>query len=298
MQYRFCVSAEYDQKKLLHFLRGGCALSASLVRSVKYLDDGLLVDGRRAKTNQMLQAGQTVIVNLPAGDSGLPPCDIAVPVVYEDADATVLDKPAGMATHPTLNHPGGTLANVYAGDARRRGLDAVFRPVNRLDKNTSGLVLAAKTRYAAPLLADSVQKEYIAVCGGCVEPDSGLIEAPIARAEGTIIGRTVRADGAPSTTCFEVLARRQECTVLRVVTLTGRTHQIRVHLAHIGHPLLGDTLYGGDDARIARQALHCARMSFARISDGQTVTVDSQLPADMAALCDDVDLEKMTKTDD
>lgn len=283
MTYRFIVPEEYDQKKLRVFLRGGCSLSASLLHTVKYLEDGLMVDGVRAKTNQVLRKGQRVTVHLPQGDTGLSPYAADVPIAYEDDDVIVFDKPAGMATHPTRNQPDATLANVYAAHARNRGDEPVFRPINRLDKSTSGLVLAAKTRYAAPLLAKNADKVYIAVCAGAFEDDEGEVDAPIARSETSIITRAVRPDGAPSVTRYRVLLRAENYTVLQVVTLTGRTHQIRVHMAHIGHPLLGDTLYGGAPL-LARHALHCVKMSFLHPRNGQRVTLDSALPADIAEL--------------
>jgi 23S rRNA pseudouridine1911/1915/1917 synthase len=206
---------------------------------------------------------------------------VAVPICYESLQAIVYDKPAGMATHPTLNHADGTLANVYAARCMQRGIAAQFHPVTRLDKNTSGLVLAAKDRYATPLLAGSVQKEYVALCEGVLQPNEGEIDAPIARKAGSIIGRCVNAAGAPSVTRFVVEERFETHTLLRVKTLTGRTHQIRVHLSHIGHPLAGDTLYGGHQTLIDRHALHCDKIRFTEPTNPNMVSLQCSLPQDM-----------------
>ncbi len=283
MIYEFLVGEEYDGKKLAAFLRAGCSLSCSLVRSLKHIDGGILLDGGNAHTDAVLSAGQKVTVSLPEPENELSQCDTEVPILYEDGDALVYDKPAGMATHPTLNAPNGTLANVYAALLASRGERGAFRPINRLDRNTSGALLAAKTRYAAPLLAKSAAKVYIAVCEGDIPDDEGTIDAPIGRADGSIISRCVRADGERSVTHYEVLERFGTHTLLRLRLETGRTHQIRVHMSHVGHPLAGDDLYGGSRGLIARHALHCASMSFTT-PEGKTVSVQSPLCADMLEL--------------
>ncbi len=203
-----------------------------------------------------------------------------------------------MAVHPTLNYPLGTLANGYAAWAAERGESPVFRPVNRIDKDTSGLVLAAKNGYAAPLLAQRVEKLYYALAEGELPLGKGVIDAPIGRRGDSIIGRCVTPDGKPSRTEYTILKAENGLSLAACVPVTGRTHQIRVHFASIGHPLAGDDLYGGSREKIRRQALHCAKQTFylpeSRIvSDGveimmpmqlKPVTVESSLPADMAEL--------------
>ena len=214
------------------------------------------------------------------------------------AFAVVLEKPPQLAVHPTLNYPGGTLANGYAAWAAEHGHSPVFRPVNRIDKDTSGLVLAAKNAYAAPLLAGGVAKLYYAIAQGALPLGEGVIDAPIGRRGDSIIGRCVTPEGKPSRTEYTIIKEENGLSLAACVPVTGRTHQIRVHFASIGHPLAGDDLYGGSRERIARQALHCARQSFAvpvytPLPDGirvemplqlRTVTVESPLPPDMEAL--------------
>lgn len=288
MIYEFTVGGDHCGKKLGVFLREAAALSSSLIRSVKFSEEGLLVDGERAKTDQILKKGQTVTVNVPSKINILSSSDRSVPILYENERLLVFDKPAGLATHPTLGYPDNTLANVYATLVRERGTEDAFRPVNRLDKNTSGLVLAAKDRYVAPLLAKAARKKYYAVVEGIVEQNKGIIDASIGRESESIIKRSVTVTGAPSVTEYEVLERFAAYTLVCVTPYTGRTHQIRVHFAHIGHPLAGDTLYGGNTDLIDRHALHCASMQFTEPVTGKDIKVNSQLPADMRTLIENL----------
>ena len=197
----------------------------------------------------------------------------------------MVDKPAGVAVHPTLNYPDGTLANGWLEHLRGQGRQGVFRPVNRIDKNTSGLVLLAQNAFAAPLLAGSAAKCYLAIVQGTLPPGQGAVDAPIARRGDSIIGRCVAPEGKPSRTEYTVLASGPRYSLLACRPVTGRTHQIRVHMAHIGHPLAGDSLYGGPMADMSRHALHCAVVRFCHPVTGAPVRVECPLPADMAALC-------------
>lgn len=283
---------------LRSFLRW-CSVSTELSRAVKFQGGGFFADERPVLANQRVFPGQVVSFALPPEQAGVcPQPELSVRVVYEDAFAAVLEKPPHLAVHPTLNYPGGTLANGYAAWAAARGESPVFRPVNRIDKDTSGLVLAAKNAYAAPLLAQKVQKLYYAVVQGELPPGPGVIDAPIGRRGDSIIGRCVTPEGKPSRTEYTVVAVQNGLSLAACVPVTGRTHQIRVHFASIGHPLAGDDLYGGSRERIGRQALHCARQTFLLPDtlpreDGvcipvplrlHSVTVESPLPPDMQAL--------------
>ena len=275
------ASAGPEGVLLRSFLRE-CRLSTDLLRAVKFHGGGFEADGRPVLANQRVWPGQTVSFALPGEEGGCEPDpSIPVRVAYQDFFAAVLDKPAGLAVHPTLNYPGGTLANGYAALRRAEGRSPVFRPVNRIDKDTSGLVLTAQNAYAAPLLAQHVEKVYYAVAEG---------ELPL--------GPCVTPEGKPSRTEYTILKVGGGLSLAACVPVTGRTHQIRVHFASIGCPLAGDGLYGGHRDRIGRQALHCARQRFwvpaGRLAAGGfwfetpvrlvPVTVESPLPADIIAL--------------
>lgn len=292
---QFCTSGGILLRSFLHH----CAVSTDLTRAVKFRGGGFFVDGQPALANRRIYPGQIVSFELPPeGEGVLPQSEIPVTIAYEEAFAVLLEKPPQLAVHPTLNYPGGTLANGYAAWAAQQGASPVFRPVNRIDKDTSGLVLAAKHAYAAPLLAQNVEKLYYAIVEGELPLGEGVIDAPIGRRGDSIIGRCVTPQGKPSRTEYTIVSVKNGLSLAACVPVTGRTHQIRVHFASIGHPLAGDDLYGGSRQEIGRQALHCARQSFLvpegkQMPDGfwvempmrwRRVTVESPLPQDMQAL--------------
>ncbi len=281
----FTVPPAADGVRLDVFLRRQ-GVSMGLVRAVKQAG-GFWLGDVPVHTNARLRAGQTVTFALPPEHSGVAPQPVPFAVLYRDEHAAVLDKPAGLAVHPTRDYPDRTLANGWLWQLQREGKSGVFRPVNRLDKNTSGLVLVALNAFAAPLLAKTAQKRYLAVAEGTMPLGPGTVDAPIARRGDSIIGRCVAPDGKPSRTDYTVLAAAGGHSLVLCTPRTGRTHQIRVHFAHIGHPLAGDDLYGGHRERIGRHALHCAQLTFTPPlpPGGAPVTVRSPLPADMAALC-------------
>jgi 23S rRNA pseudouridine1911/1915/1917 synthase len=299
MRLCFPVPPEMDGILLRDFLRR-CAVSTDLSRAVKYQGGGFFADGVPIHTNACVAAGQTVSFELPpeTGAPTQPQPEIALSVVYEDAFAAVIEKPAGLAVHPTLNYPTGTLANAWSAHAAQHGASGVFRPVNRLDKNTSGLLLAAKNMYAASLLAGNVKKVYLAVAEGEMPLGDGAFDGPIGRRGDSIIGRCVTPEGKPSRTEYTVLEAQGGYSLAACRPVTGRTHQIRVHFSHAGYPLAGDTLYGGHTGRISRHALHCAEMSFswpdytvcgeeirfAMPLSLHEITVKSALPSDMRIL--------------
>lgn len=301
MKLYFPVPPQADGVLLRNFLRR-CAVSTELARAVKFHGSGFFADGQPILANRRLAAGQMLSFELPADGEGVAPQpEIPVQVVHEDAFALLLEKPPRLAVHPTLNYPLDTLANGYAAWAAAQGRSTVFRPVNRIDKDTSGLVLAARNSYAAPLLAQGVEKLYYAIVEGELPLGPGVIDAPIGRQGDSIIGRCVTPEGKPSRTEYTILKAKNGLSLAACVPVTGRTHQIRVHFASLGHPLAGDDLYGGRRDRIGRQALHCAKQTFrvpeyTEVPDGicirtpvsagtgRTVTVESPLPQDMADL--------------
>ena len=301
MKLYFPVPPQADGVLLRNFLRR-CAVSTELARAVKFHGSGFFADGQPILANRRLAAGQMLSFELPADGEGVAPQpEIPVQVVHEDAFALLLEKPPRLAVHPTLNYPLDTLANGYAAWAAAQGRSTVFRPVNRIDKDTSGLVLAARNSYAAPLLAQGVEKLYYAIVEGELPLGPGVIDAPIGRQSDSIIGRCVTPEGKPSRTEYTILKAKNGLSLAACVPVTGRTHQIRVHFASLGHPLAGDDLYGGHRERVGRQALHCAKQTYTipaytLMPDGividweaprQRITVESPLPADLQALLTD-----------
>lgn len=257
----FTVEPGEEGLRLSSFLRRR-GVSLTLTRRLKYEERGILCEGERARTNRILRAGERVTLTLPGEAPSAAAEAMPLDILYESAHALVVNKPAGLVMHPTRSHKGHTLANAFAALMEQRGQSAAFRPVGRLDGDTSGLVLLAMNPYAAPLLAGGMEKEYLAIAMGPMPLGAGEVDAPLAPRPDSAIRQWVHPAGRPSRTEYRVVAACGEASLLTVTPRTGRTHQIRAHLAHIGHPLLGDGLYGGDGTLMARHALHCHRLMF------------------------------------
>ncbi len=276
-EIEFTVTESESGVTALEFLKSR-GFSRRMITALK-ASCGLTRSGELLRTVDNLRAGDVLRVRIEESGGLVPNTEICAAVVFEDADAVVFDKPPFLAVHPSVKHYSDTLGNLFAA---RYG-EIPFRPINRLDRNTSGLCLCAKNKLAAAALAGTAQKVYFAVADGCIS-ESGRIDAPIDREEGSIIRRCVRADGKRAVTNYTPLLHAQGRTLLRITLETGRTHQIRVHLAHIGFPLCGDELYGGDMSAIGRHALHCGGMTFLQPLTGERISVSAPLPEDMCAL--------------
>ena len=275
---RLVVTAEENGITALVFLRKR-GFSQRAVTDLKK-NGGLTRGGEILRTIDRVYAGEEVFAAIDeAGEALEPDFSVNARVVGENEDFVVFDKGAGVPVHPSLHHRTGTLGNYFAALYP----DRTFRPVYRLDNNTSGLCLAAKNAAAAQTLAKSAEKRYYAAVSGEIA-ESGEINLPIARAADSIILREVRADGAAALTLYKPILVKNGRTLLKITLKTGRTHQIRVHFAHIGFPLLGDELYGGDCAEITRHALHCGKLRFTEPFSDKTAEFKSPLPADIAAL--------------
>ncbi|MBR7092518.1 MAG: RluA family pseudouridine synthase [Clostridia bacterium] len=281
-EFSFPVPAAWDGASVQAFLRAGCGLSWRMVVRLKRVENGMCLDGRPVRTIDTVHAGQTVTIRMPQETPRIEAVPLPLSVVYEDASLLVIDKPPYIAVHPSAGRPEPTVANGVVARLAAAGTPGSFHPVNRLDRNTSGLLLAGKDPHAVYALTGRVRKEYLAVVLGRVA-GSGLIDCPLRLREGSYLTRQVGAGGKQSRTRFTALASDGEITLLRLRLETGRTHQIRAHMAYIGHPLAGDTMYGADTS-LPRHALHCGTMAFAHPVTGDPLVFSSPLPEDMAAL--------------
>lgn len=288
MKLEFTVPESYHGRRLSDFLHAA-GLTTGLIRSIKYQQQGLAVNGLRAKTNQLLCAGQRVTVFFPEEpDTSVQPEEMPLTILYESDFSMVFNKPAGQLVHPSVAQAQGTLAGGWCWLMEQRGTPAPMRPITRIDKNTSGLVLCAKNRFAAPLLGKNLHKVYYAVAEGEMPLGKGVIDAPIALAEGSGISRCVAPGGKPSVTDYTVLCAQNGHSLVRVEPRTGRTHQIRVHFAFLGHPLAGDDMYGGSRKLISRHALHAAELRFWEPLADAPRTLAAPLPQDLQELCENL----------
>lgn len=287
------ITRELDGTTVFDILRRRMHISTGTLTLLKNSPTGITVNGTRVTVRYKLTEGDILQLDTSdkpeTGTSAIIPKKLPLVIVFEDDDIIVADKPAGMPTHPTHGHLDDTLANALAYRAQKRGEVFVFRPANRLDRNTSGLVLLAKNRFAASRLfedmkAGKIKKIYTAITRGIPTTAAGRIDAPIARADKGILMRTVREDGSPSVTDYRVMrcSRDGALALVALAPQTGRTHQIRVHMAHIGTPLLGDFLYGEECPEIiSRHALHAARIEFTHPTSGRLLRMSAPMPADM-----------------
>lgn len=285
------VLPEEEGRMVKGILRGSLQLSYTLLKSLKWRENAILLNGQSVHVNAIVHAGDAVSVAL---SERTPREDLycentAAPnIVYEDEDLLVLNKPAGVAMHPKADDAAApSLAAMLTGYL---GEGSVPHFVSRLDKGTSGLLIAAKSGYVHDRLrralhSSELRREYRAVAVGQVTPPRGVINAPIGRADGSIIRRCVREDGLVSRTEYEVLQTTERFTLLRLRPETGRTHQLRVHMAYLGHPLAGDWLYGTENKNlIARPALHSYELWFTQPITGQELHFTAPIPQDMQRL--------------
>ncbi len=279
------------------YLRKAQGYSARMMTELRKEMGLLTVNGVPQPVVARVSAGDVLCVNLPDDQmKSVPNSEIDAPVVYEDDDIVVFDKPAGVAVHESKKHQTDTLANVFAAHCQKKGVHSVFRAVNRLDRDTSGLVVVAKNRHIASMLSAKVQKRYIAIVCGELPDDAGTIDAPIRRLCPERQIRIVSEDGQHAVTHYRVLARGHGYSVISLTLETGRTHQIRVHLSHIGYPLAGDAMYSGDCTDISRHALHCTEVWFSNAVTGKDIRLYSKLPRDMQELADRIATNKDTPT--
>lgn len=300
-QHTLDVGPDHEGLRLDKFLANELP-NHSRAQVQRLIDDGRVSLPRVAtpKANTAVRPGDVVTVEVPApAPSALEPEDLPLPILHDDADVVVVNKPAGLVVHPGAGHPTGTLVHALLHHVQDlSGIGGETRPgiVHRLDKGTSGLMVVARTQTAYHALVDQlsvheVERNYETLVWGWLDTPVGTIDAPIGRSRRNPLLMTVSADGRPSRTHYEVVERCLEpalVTRMRCSLETGRTHQIRVHLRSIGHPVVGDDLYSGQRPALglARPFLHAFRLAFAHPATDETVSFTAELPSDLVAVLD------------
>ena len=286
------IDKAHDGMLLRDYLKNVLGISHSLLSSLKCECDGIMQNGTRVTVRAVLHAGD--LLSLKTKDStssDIEPVDMPLDIIYEDGDLLAVSKPPNMPTHPSIKHREDTLANAVMFYLQRTGENTVFRAITRLDRDTSGVVLLAKNAYTAATLTEMMQsgrirKEYVAITCG-ITPEHFTVEANIKRTAESIITREVcgNDEGKYAKTEFVRLSCGNDFSLVRAIPYTGRTHQIRVHLASEGYPIAGDSLYGGDCTKISRHALHAERLIL-DFPNGRVLTLTSPIPEDMSMLID------------
>lgn len=279
----FSVPESLDGIMVKNFLRRECGVSARLLAKLKRVPQGITSGGALVVATDQLRAGAVVELLLPCEETAMEPAELPFLVIYEDEDLLAVDKPPGMPVYPTPGHDHDTLANAASSYFQQTGVPFSFHPVSRLDKDTSGVIILAKNTFSAAALSGNTEKTYFAVCEGILS-GSGTVKDPIGLAPGSKIRRQTGPGGAPAVTHWQALDHGDGLTLLRLQLETGRTHQIRVHMASLGHSLAGDDLYGGSRERIARQALHCGIIQFIHPVKRNKIALQAPLPGDIKGL--------------
>lgn len=248
----------------------------------------IFINNTKTPVNTVLQKMDTLQISLDTKEdnSNIVPTNIPLSILYEDDSMLILDKPAGIAVHPSFSHYDTSLSNGVRYYFDTIGLKKKIRPVNRLDKDTSGIVIFAKNEYIQECLAKQMKqhqfkKQYIALVEGKLKQRATKLTFPIARKTSSIIERCVASTGETAITRYYVIREWETMSLLSISLETGKTHQIRVHMAHIGHPIVGDTLYGTESKSISRQALHACKVDFIHPITKQKMSIESPIPNDM-----------------
>lgn len=285
LSYQIDKDEHYDN--VLHVLKEQFLLSDRLITKLKKANK-IYLNSLPTYTKKSVTVGDTVsvLIDFEEDNSNIVASNIPLNIIYEDDYLLVLNKPANIAIHPSILHFDNSLSNGVKFYFDKLGLKKKIRIVNRLDRNTSGIVILAKNEYIQECLikqmkTNEFKKEYLAIAKGILESKSGTLNFPIARKEGSIIERTVSSDGDSAITHYDVVKEFNNLSLVHIVLETGRTHQIRVHFSHIGHPILGDTLYGSPSKLINRQALHSYKLTFIHPVTKKVVSLEAPLPNDI-----------------
>lgn len=273
-------------KTVKYILQNHLFLSASIITQLKKETDGIILGGGRVFVDKQVCEGDELVITVSDCRSDIPASDIPLDIIYEDEDIVIINKPRNMPTHPSQNHYKDTLANglMYY----YKGKNFTFRAITRLDRDTSGVVLIAKNPVSAAILGKDMKegklkKEYAAVVCGVPNPPQGRIDAPIKRLTQSVILRCVSENGKNATTDYETVKTSGEFSLVRLFPRTGRTHQLRVHLSHIGTPIYGDDLYGAPQQNESVR-LHCRKITFIHPLTKTEMVIEAPVPHDMTDL--------------
>ena len=282
-EFTLTVGNDFSGRDIKFILTNHWEFSASLITLLKK-GDNILLNGKKEFVNKVVTSGDVLKITLPkAASDNIVPNEIPISILFEDEDILAINKPAGMPTHPSRGHYEGTLANAVM--HYYKDIPFTFRAVTRLDRDTSGVVLIAKhivaaDRLAKSLISGTLEKEYLAVCVGTPNPPKGTIDAPIRREDDGIIKRCIADDGKPSVTDYEVIDEKDGLSLVRLFPKTGRTHQLRLHLSHIGTPIYSDFLYG-EEIVGERTRLHCHMLRFPHPFSKAVMKISAPLYEDM-----------------
>jgi 23S rRNA pseudouridine1911/1915/1917 synthase len=299
MKKEFQIKPGDEGSNIKEYLAQQAGLSARRIKQLLKAKK-IQINGRPAYFDNSVRSGDLIRIDLEdTGRDSIVPQELPLDIIFEDEYFLGANKPAGMLVHPTQNFPDGTLSNAVKYHFKQQGLDIPVRLINRIDMDTSGIVLIAKSgeahsAFAARFRQEDCRKYYLALAEGRFEEQKGPIDAPIGLDEANPLRRAVRTDGQNSLTEYEVLEQYEEAALIRLRLVTGRTHQIRVHMSSMGHPLLGDVLYGGNTALIRRQALHASQLRVVHPFTAEAIDLGAALPEDMQNLIEQ--LRKETHT--
>ncbi len=279
------IEKNLENKEIKYILKNKLFLSNRVITKLKTFPDGITLNGEKAFVTVRAKENDLLIIRMyDEASKNIEPSDLPLDIIFEDEDILVVNKPRNMPTHPSLNHYTDTLANAVMNYYRDKNF--TFRVITRLDRNTSGLVLIAKNKISAQILSKQmedkkIKKEYYAICRGCPDEKNGIIDIPIKRKEYSGILRIADPSGKEAYTEYSVVDTKEDLSLIKLIPHTGRTHQLRVHLAYIGTPIYGDELYGSDTQAHAETLLHCRQLKLFHPMTNKEILFTAPLPDDM-----------------